>query len=56
MRGHREFEMVEVDGVRYVKGEEPEVVVSAEVDVEKVEAKEAPAPRNKARGAASKEA
>lgn len=52
----REFEMVEVDGVRYVKGEEPEVVVAVEVDVEKVEEKQAPKPANKARRATDKEA
>lgn len=49
MIGPREFEMVVVDGVRYVKGEEPSPVVVVDV-VDEAEVKQR-VPRNKARAA-----
>lgn len=54
MIGPREFEMVEVDGVRYVKGEEPKAVVKVAVEVAEPDVKEAPQPRNKAARAENK--
>lgn len=48
-----DFEIVIVDGVRYLKDEAPEAVAKVTVEVEE---KQAPKPANKARRAPNKEA
>lgn len=49
----KDFEIVVVDDVRYLKDEAPEAVAKVTVDVEE---KQAPKPANKARRATDKEA